>query len=496
MIRTAIAIILLLLSGGCSVGPDFFRPEPPAVNSYTAESLPPATTEADGISQRFVPGQEIAEDWWLLFQCRDLNEVINQALASNQDLQAARARLRQSQSLLQAGYGVFWPQIDGSLDFSRQRFSGVRFGGRSDSSIFNLYSASLAATYNLDLFGRSRRQVEGQAAQVDLQKAQVRTTYLTLVGNVVNTIIARAAYHDQIEATRQIIDSEQRQLAIGEAKLRAGIVARTEVLSLRTQLAATMATLPPLIQNLEHTGHLLATLSGRPTSQAPGITIALDDLTLPPELPVSLPSDLVRQRPDILAAEAALHSASVDIGVATADLYPSINLSAGLGQEGSTGGDLFTSASTIWDLGGALSQPLFHGRSLRFRRQAAKEAYDAALADYHQTVFTAFLQVADGLRALIHDAQTLQARITALESAEKNLELVRDNYKAGIASYLEVLNANQQYQQARIGHIQARAQRLQDTVVLYAAMGGGWWNVAEDTAGENKEDDLPSQGSQ
>ncbi|MEJ2689008.1 MAG: efflux transporter outer membrane subunit [Deltaproteobacteria bacterium] len=479
MNRAAVCVVVVLLLANCTVGPDYIRPEPPTVDSYTGAPLPPQTTAAAGVAQRFAAGSDIAADWWRLFQCESLNGIIDNALDGNQNLQSAQARLRQSQELLQAGYGVFFPQLDGSLDFSRQKFSAVRFGGGSSSSIFNLYSASLAVTYDLDLFGRNRRQVEGQVAQVDFQKAQFRATYLTLLGNVVNTVIARAAYQAQIEATVQIVNLERRQVSLAESKLQAGMVPKTEVLSLRTQLAATEATLPPLQQRLEHSDNLLATLSGLLPAESPEAGITLDDLTLPEDLPVSLPSNLVRQRPDILAAEANLHQASAGIGVATANMFPSISLSGNYAQESTKAGDLFNHTNSAWNWGGGLTQPLFHGRSLWFQRRAAKEAYQVALADYRQTVLQAFAEVADSLLALTHDARTLQARIEGLDSSGKNLDLVRANYEAGIASYLEVLIANLQYQQAKISHIQARAQRLQDTALLFTALGGGWWNLPE-----------------
>jgi NodT family efflux transporter outer membrane factor (OMF) lipoprotein len=472
-------LLPLLLLAGCAVGPDFVRPEAPAVDAYTQGPLPLETVEAAGTSQRFFAGRDIAADWWFLFQCEELNAVIDEALSGSRDLQAAQARLRESQELLRAGYGVFFPQVDGSFDFTRQKFTASRFGGGFGSSIFNLYSASLAATYNLDVFGGSRRQVEGQAAQVDVQDAQVKATYLTLLGNVINTVIARAGYRAQIAATEELIAFERRQVEITQTKYDAGMIARTQVLSLRTQVASTEATLPPLRQRLDQASHLLATLTGRFPAESSLPVVDLDNFILPDELPLSLPSALVRQRPDILTSEATLHRASAEIGVATANLFPSISLSAGYGQESTKPDYLFKSMSNIWNWGGGLTQPLFHGGSLWFQRRAAVEAYNAALADYQQTVLTAFAEVADALRALEHDAQALKARIESLESAQQNLLIVQGNYEAGIASYLEVLIANLQYQQAKLLYIQSRAQRLQDTAVLFTALGGGWWNLSE-----------------
>jgi len=470
--------LLALLVGGCAMGPDFERPEAPAGAAYTAGPQPKATVAAAGQAQRFVTDRDLAGDWWLLFKNEDLARLMEQALAGNQDLQAAQARLRRSRNLLRAGYGVFYPQIDGNLEATRQRFSAVRYGGGGGSSIFNLYSASLAASYRLDLFGRSFREVEGKAAQVDLQKAQYLGTYLTLLGNVVNAAVARAAYRGQIEATEQTIEFEKEQVAIFQAQYEAGIVPEMEVLSLRSQLAATRATLAPLQQGLARSRHLLAVLRGRLPATATLPEITLDDFFLPDKLPLSLPSRLVRQRPDILAAEASLHQASAEVGVATADLFPSFDLSVGYGTESTALGDLFSGMSTVWNLGANLTQPLFEGGRLRYQRKAALDAYDAARAAYRQTVLDAFGQVADALRALEHDAQALQARAAGLSSAERNLDLVRSNYRAGIASYLDVLVADRQYQQARLGFIQARATRLQDTAVLFTALGGGWWNLS------------------
>jgi NodT family efflux transporter outer membrane factor (OMF) lipoprotein len=474
----SLTMLLLPILVSCAVGPDFVRPKPPEVDAYTRGALPPETIGAGGVSQRFVPGRDIAADWWYLFQSEKLNTVIDEALQGNRDLQAALARLRQSQELLRAGYGVFFPQIDGSFDFTRQKFTASRYGGGFASSIFNLYSASVAATYNLDVFGGSRRQVESLAAQVDVQDAQVKATYLTLLGNVVNAVIARAAYRAQIAATEEIIDFERRQVEITQSKYDAGMIAKTQVLSLQTQLSSTEATLPPLRQRLDQASHLLSTLTGRFPAEWSPPEVDLADFVLPSELPVSLPSDLVRQRPDILASESSLHSASAEIGVATANMFPSIGLSATYGQESVKPGDLFKGMSNFWNWGGTLTQPLFHGGSLWFQRKAAIEAYNEALANYHQTVLAAFAEVADALRALDHDARTLKARIQSLESARQNLLLVQANYEAGIASYLEVLIANLQYQQARVTQIQARAQRLQDTAVLFTALGGGWWNLS------------------
>jgi NodT family efflux transporter outer membrane factor (OMF) lipoprotein len=474
---------LLMLHGlwlcRCAVGPDFHPPEPPAVQHYTQGEEPAATVSAAEQTQYFEMGEKIAGDWWRLFRSIKLNTVIQEAIVRNQDLQAAQARLRQSRETLWAGYGGFLPQFDGQFDATRQKFSAARFGGTFFSTIFTLYTATATVSYNLDVFGRTRRTVEGLRARMDYQAYEAQATYLSLVGNVVQAVIAQASFRAQIEATKRIISFEQEQLKVVEAQAKAGKVPMSDVLSVRAQLAATEATLPPLRQSLDQSGHLLATLVGRlPAEWAPPV-IELTDLTLPTDLPVSLPSQLVRQRPDIMASESQLHVASADIGVATAALFPSITLSGAYGQNSTDIHALFDKTSNFWSLGAGLTAPLLHGGSLWFQRRAALEAYQVSLANYRQTVLSAFAQVADTLRALEHDAETLKAQSEALESSERALHLVQARYRAGIASYLQLLDADRQFQQARIGYLQSEAQRLQDTAALFAALGGGWW-VSED----------------
>jgi NodT family efflux transporter outer membrane factor (OMF) lipoprotein len=465
----------LLFLWSCTVGPNFERPETPSLDRYTEGAESSATVAAEGQAQRFRFGEEIRADWWRLFRSETLNTVIEAAIAENQTLQAAQAKLRQSQEILKAGYGPFFPQLDGTFSATREKFSSARFGGGVSSTIFTLYLATASISYNLDLFGRTRRTVEGLRARVDYQDFEVKATYLTLLGNVINAAIAQAGYRAEIEATEKIIEFERQQLKITESQAQAGMIAYSDVLSVRSQLAATEATLPPLRRLLSQSRHLLATLVGRlPAVWSPPV-IDLSNLSLPLDLPVSLPSDFVRQRPDILAAEAQLHVASANIGVATAAMFPSLTLSADYGQATTTASDLLKSMSNYWDYGGSLTGPIFHGGSLWFQRKATLAAYEESLATYRQTVLTAFAQVADALRALEYDALTLKAQAGALTSAQDSLRLLEDSYKAGIASYLDLLNADRQYQQARIGYLQAQVQRYQDTSALFVALGGGWW---------------------
>lgn len=471
---------LLISLAGCAVGPDFVRPAPPQVDRYTQGAEPTVTISADGQTQHFAKGATLLAGWWRQFASKKLDVVVNEAIAKNPSLQAAQATLRQSQDNLRAGYGVFYPQLDASFDATRQKFTPVRFGSGSPSSIFNLFTLSATVNYALDVFGGERRTVEGLQAQVDVQRATVLGTYQTLLGNIVNTVIAEAAYRDQISATAQIIGLQKEQIGITETQVQAGTVPYVNVLILQSQLASFEASLPPLKQKLSQADHLLATLAGLTPAEWTPPQVDLYDLTLPGELPVTLPSELVRQRPDILAAEAELHGASAEIGVATAALFPSFTLNGTYGQNNTSMNGLLNIGNNFWSLGAEVSAPLFHGGTLWFMRKAALEGYQQALANYRQTVLGAFAQVADTLRALENDAEALNAQSQAVKTAEETLRLTQANYQSGIVNYLQILIANGQYHQARIGYIQAKAQRLQDTVALFVALGGEWRGAGED----------------
>jgi NodT family efflux transporter outer membrane factor (OMF) lipoprotein len=466
--------VALATVSGCAVGPDFVRPKAPAVERYTPGPFPEAATAADGKSQRFLLGARMDPQWWRLFSSPTLDAVVTEAIANNQTLQAAQASLRQSQYILRAGYGVFFPQLDATFDAVREKFSSARFGG-SGASIFNLFTLTGAVSYSLDVFGGERRTVEGLAAQEEQQRALMLGSYLTLTGNVVNTVIAQGAYLDEIRATEELVAIQLDQVDITRAQVLAGVVPYANLVSLESQLASVEATLPPLRQRLSQAEHLLATLAGRAPAARSQPAVDLSELVLPQDLPVSLPSELVRQRPDILAAEAQLHSASAGIGVATAALFPSFTLSGSYGQNSTAIGDLMKRGGNFWSAGADLTAPIFHGGTLWFNRKAAMEGYQQSLAEYRQTVLTAFAQVADVLRALEHDAEAVTAQSRALDAAREALQLVTANYSAGTVGYLPVLVANAACQQAQIGYLQAKAQRYQDTVALFVALGGGWW---------------------
>ncbi len=462
----------------CAVGPNFVHPKAPPVTHYIYGQDPLATGAAQGTVQHFTAGAKLQADWWHLFNCAKLDAIVAEALAGNPGLEAAQASLRSSEDSLRSGYGIFFPQVEADAAATRQRFSALRFGqAAAPSTVFNLFTLSASVNYALDVFGGQRRLIEASKAQVDLQRASEQATYLTLVSNIVNTIIAGAAYRAEIQATQQLIELQAEQLKLAQIQSQAGTVPYSNVLSLMSQLASYQASIPQLEQKLAQSEDLLATLAGHVPAEWRAPDIALAELTLPGELPVSLPSELVRQRPDILVAEATAHAASANVGVATAALLPSLTLSGSYSANGLTTGTLLDSGGRAWNIGADASAPLFEGGTLWFKRKAAIDNYHQASALYRQTVLGAFGQVADTLRALEHDASALDAEDTALQAAQQALHLIQTNYAAGLDTYLDVLNADAQYHQAQINDLQAVAVRYQDTVALYVALGGGWWSA-------------------
>ncbi len=469
----------LFLLSGCAAGPDFVRPEAPKVTRYNHEGDPEATASVEGLSQRFENGAAPVANWWKLFNSRQLDAAVAQGLADNPGLQAAQSSLRQSQENLRAGSGVFYPQLSATFAENRERTSPAAIGSSASASIFNLTTLSSSVSYALDIFGGQRRAVEGLAAQVDQQRALTLGTYMMLTGNIVNTSIAIAAYHAQLEETEQLIALEKDQISVAEKQFQAGITTYAAVLTLRLQLKALEATLPSLRQKLSQAEHLLAALEGKTPAEFQPPAVLLTDISLPRQLPLSLPSELVRQRPDVLVAEAQLHAASAGIGVTTAALFPSVTLNANYGQTSQTMNNLFNSASNVWGLGANVTAPIFKGGILRAQRMAAIDVYQQSLASYRQTVLAAFAQVADIVRALEHDAELVQTEAQAVKDARLAMDLLMANYKAGTANYLQVMVTDIQYHQAKINYVQAEAQQLQDTTALFVALGGGWSNDPE-----------------
>ncbi|HXR20277.1 MAG TPA: efflux transporter outer membrane subunit [Steroidobacteraceae bacterium] len=469
------AVLLYLLSG-CAAGPDFHRPQVPAVNGYTHGTDPGTTVAVDGTAQRFSSGTAATADWWRLFGSATLATVVDEAMTHNPGLDAAQASLRQSQDVLRSGYGIFYPAIDASAAATRERFNSLAFGQAVSGKVFNLFTLSATVSYALDVFGGQRRMVEGLRAQLDVANATALATYLTLSSNIVNTIIARAAYQAESDATEQLVELQQQQVQLAEVQARAGTVPYSTVLSLRSQLASYQTQLPQLAQKIAQSNDLLASLAGHAPAEWTAPAVQLADISLPAALPLSVPSDLLRQRPDILAAEATAHAASAQIGVATAAMLPSVTLTGDLAGSTNSIHTLFPANGRSWSIGANVTAPVFEGGTLWFKRRAAIEGYRQESDLYRQTVLSAFAQVADTLHALDNDAKVLAAEEEALSAAREALHLVQANYDAGLSTYLDVLNADAQYHQAQIAQLEAVATRYQDTVALFAALGGGWWN--------------------
>ncbi len=489
--RIAVATILSIALSGCTVGPDFVRPSPPQAHQYTEAPLPEATVATPGVAggaeQRFVQGKDLPAEWWTLFRSPPLDDLIRQALAESPTLAAAQAALREANENLASGRGeLLYPAIDARASAARQRISGAALGATSGvTSLYSLYNANVSVSYALDVFGGARRQIEGLQAQVDYQAYLLEGAHLALTANLVTAAIRDAALRQQVRSTEQIITALERQLALVQRQFTLGAVSRTDVLAQRTQVAQTRATLPPLERDLAQTRHQLAVLAGRLPSLAALPEFDLEAITLPEEIPLSVPSSLVHQRPDILASEAQLHQASAQVGVATANLYPQITLSGAFGGQSTKLGDLFAGPG-IWSIGAGLLQPLFRGGALTAQRRAAIDAYDQAAAQYRQTVLNAFQNVADALRALDDDARQLNAQADAERSAREALALAERQFRLGGISYLSLLNAQRQYHLARIALTRAQAARYADTAALFQALGGGWWQ-REPTASANAE---------
>ena len=472
--------VVLCELAACAVGPDFVRPEAPQVTSYVKPNL----LDPSGIGvPKIESGAVVPGDWWKLFQSPQIDAMVQQSLVHNPTLEAAVATLHQSQHIVQAGYGVFFPQVDAGFGGARERSAPLEQGLATRSSIFNVVTLSGSVGYTLDLFGGERRAQEGLIAQSEYQRYASKAAYVTLAENVVDAAIARAAYEAQIRATEQLIALQQEQLEATKAQVKAGTASYSAELSIRNLIASSQANLAPLKQQISQTENLLATLQGKFPTEASLPEIDLETLMMPSSLPVSVPSELVRQRPDILQSEAQLHAASANVGVATAAMYPSISVTGSVGQVGTSLGNLSAENGRFWSIGPTISIPLFRGGSLYYGREAALDAFQIAQANYRQTVLTAFAQVATSLQALEHDAQLLQAQTEARRDASEALQLVQKNYETGMVAYLDVLSADVLYHQANIGYLQAIAQRDQDTVALFVAMGGGWWNLPDQTAG-------------
>ncbi|HUX72709.1 MAG TPA: efflux transporter outer membrane subunit [Steroidobacteraceae bacterium] len=488
--RVAAALALTLLAS-CAVGPDFKRPAAPQIAGYTSAALQ-ATVAAPGVAggnaQRFAAGRDIAADWWTLFHCKALDDLIERSLESNPDLKAAQAALSAARENFLAQRGAYFPHVSGAFSASRQRQSDLlapvpNYPTVSSEFQFNLFTPQVSVSYVPDVFGLNRRTAESSKAQEQAVRFQMIAAYTTLTANVVVAAIQEGAVRMQIDATRELIDGNSRMLRILRYQFAKGYASRLDVAAQESQLAQVAATLPPLLKQRSQLHDLLAALTGRFPNQAPAERFTLSSLQLPAELPVSLPSKLVAQRPDVRQAEANMHAASAAIGIAIANRLPNIELTADAGSTALAIDQVFSSGTGFWSLGGALTAPIFQGGTLLHQERAAKAAYLEAAEQYRGTVLTAVQNVADTLNALQQDATGLRAAATAAAAAKVTLNLSRRQLHDGYSGYLSLLGAEQSYQLARINLVQAQANRYADTAALFQALGGGWWHrkdLAED----------------
>ena len=460
------------------VGPDFHRPDAPQTPRYTESPLERETVSSPGTggaAQRFVDGADLPAQWWSLYRSEPLDRMIRDGIADSPTLVAARATLRQAQENLTAQTGaLLYPRVDANASATREKLSNAEFNQRGATPPFNLYNASVNVSYMLDIFGGNRRQLESLASAVDYQSYQLEGAHLALTGNIVTAAIREAGLRAQIQSTREILAAERETVRRVARQFELGGVGRLELVAQQAQAAQTEATLTPLENQLAQTRHLLAVLIGKLPSEAAVPEFNLDTLHLPEELPVSLPSELVRQRPDIRASEALLHEASAQIGVATAALYPQVNLTGSFGAQANQLHNLFAGPA-IWSLAAGLAQPLFNGGELEANRRAAIDAFEVAQANYQETVLQGFREVADALRVLEGDARTVKAQTEAVALARDRLDLTRKQYELGGTSYIAQLDAQRQYNLAQFALVLAQSNRFADTAALFQALGGGWW---------------------
>ena len=470
----------LLLFAGCAVGPDFKRP-PVAASATTVT----ATNTPGGDAQHFTPHGDISADWWTLFHSIPLNELIETALTNNPDLKAAQAALSMAHENVLAQRGGYYPSAAAGFSASRQKQAGTIAPTPSSNDFqYNLFTPQVSVSYSPDVFGANRRSVEATKAAEQGVRFQFIATYTTLAANVVVTAIQLAAVQTQLDATHQLIDLNSNMVEILRYQYSKGYASRLDFVAQESALAQTTALLPPLVKQAAQLRDLLAVLAGHFPNQSPLNQFDLASLQLPTELPLSLPAQLVTQRPDVRQAEANLHAASAQIGIAIANRLPNITLTANAGNTALALDQLFTSGTGFWGLGAAATAPLFQGGQLLHQERAAKAAYRQAAEQYRSTVLTACQNVADTLVALAQDAESLKAAATAADDAKITLDLSRRQWQDGYISYLTLLGAQQAWQQARINLVQAQASRYADTAALFQALGGGWWNqkmLAQDT---------------
>jgi NodT family efflux transporter outer membrane factor (OMF) lipoprotein len=462
----------------CAVGPNFHQPKPPDTSGYlhASSDTAPVRAEAQDV-QNVSPGGELAGEWWQLFHSPQLDEVVRTSIAASPTLVAANATLAQAREEVTVARAAFLPGVTAAAGAQRSGGGAVRApvtGGTSGTG--NLYSIGLSTSYSPDIFGGTRRAVEQQQALADYQRNQLAAAYLTLTGSVVNEVLIIASTRLQITTAEDLIASDRKNLALTQREFDVGIVPRSDVLTADSQLAADLTQLPSLHKQLDQAYDALAVLAGRPPSEWQVQPFDIEEFTLPRDIPLSLPARLVRQRPDVLAAEMQLHAASAAIGVAVAQEFPDISLSASITREALKAADLFHQFNTPWTAGGSLTQPIFKGGALRAQVRAARDTFKAEAATYQAVVLEALGQVADDLWALQYDAQILTVDRHSMDVASEALKLQQKSYSVGTTTVLNLIAAERAYAQARLSYVSARVQQFTDSASLLTALGGGWWN--------------------
>lgn len=465
---TSLAVAVAL--AGCAFAPPAKPPAPPSPAHYAVQPTPADSAKADGVAQHFSLGARAVPAWWHLYGSDTLDAWVDEGLRNNPSLAATRHTLEAAHQLLRAQVGAnMFPTLDAQGQTSRQRALGFPDLG-PPTNLYDVYAGQLALSYNFDLFGATRHGIEQTAAQVDQQSYEFDAAKRALAANIVIAAINAASLAEQLSASGRLSTLAHAQADLTEHSYRLGAASHEDVLSLQQQAASIDTSIPPLRSQAWRARHALAVLMGRTPDQAPS-NLTLADLHLPADVPVSVPSDLLQQRPDVLAAEASVHAASAQVGVATANLFPHISLSASLGSEAFKPSNMFTGAGAVWSAGVSLTQPIFHGGALMAQRRAAIANYNAALAQYQQAVLNAFQNVADTLTALNQDALTLQAATNEATAAEQSFTDTDTRYRLGAVSYPEAVLSEQHLQSAKLTEIQARAARMADTAALFQAMG-------------------------
>jgi len=476
-------IILLLFMSvficSCSMGPDFIRPKAPETEKYTHEPLPQSLVMPDDNTQKqvFLSGKKISDDWWRLFNSQKLDLILKEVYEKNPSLKADYARLKSARENLVSQKSALYPQLDFNFSGVRQKTTGASFGqaGGAFDSTFTLYGAGFNVGYYIDAFGLVKRGIEAKEAHISYNESIIRGAYLTLTGNIITLAINEAFLREQEKAVLEILDIQKRLLSLTKEKEKKGAGSALDVLNAMAKITSTEALIPPINQFIAQTRHNLAILTGKPPSFGDTLPeFYVSDFIMPTELPVMLPSEFVKNRPDIMAAENLLRISNAEIGIATANLYPNINLSGALLAQGQEIGDLIDPAYRIWTLGSSLVAPIFNAGKLQAEKRAAMARYEEALANYETTVLSAFSQVADVLVKIVSDSKELESREKTLMIAKDSLKIAENLYNAGTSSYLDLLTAEETYINAKLIHIQTLQKRYTDAAALFVVLGGGW----------------------